>query len=72
MANVAFDVLTRKLAERESAAAARSPGRRGRRTAVGARAPGFALPSTRGRRFDLVDLRRDGRALLLFVPYTGG
>ena len=32
----------------------------------------FALPSTRGRRFDLVDLRRDGRALLLFVPYTGG
>jgi hypothetical protein len=73
MATTWFDELTRKLAARDGSAPVSDAGARTcRRLAVGARAPGFALPSTRGRRFDLAELRRDGRALLLFVPYTGG
>ena len=73
MATAWFDGLTRKLAARDGSAPVSDAGARTcRRLAVGRRAPAFALPSTRGRRFDLVDLRRDGRALLLFVPYTGG
>jgi hypothetical protein len=72
MATTWFDELTRKLAARDGSAPVSDAGARPRRLAVGRQAPAFALPSTRGRRFDLVDLRRDGRALLLFVPYTGG
>jgi hypothetical protein len=73
MATTWFDRLTRKLAARDGSAPVSDAGARPRRRlTVGARAPAFALPSTRGRWFDLAELRRAGRPLLLFVPYTGG
>jgi hypothetical protein len=68
-----FESLTRKMAERDGPAPAPRTVRRSRpRPTIGERAPGFTLPSTRGSQVQLGDLRQAGRALLFFVPYTGG